>query len=195
MQTRKPPESQKRLTRQSKHPPQTDEVKTIPDRKRDPNLSVSADAGGQYSNTPSSPFPFEIANADKGMFLEPFYPTYTPVIDSEFASLFSEVDVDDNHDLLEAFILESKYVSPILVSQISKRVLDHHHVFQICLKHKIPYMVVEIDLPNRDAELRWMIRYQSLRRNLSPFARGKLVLDTLSENRTPNRYLKKGGDV
>ena len=113
----------------------------------------------------------------------PFPPDYEPIVDSEFSTLFDDYDnVDEIEGLLEELITESGYIPPIIVSKKTRCILDHHRVYNLCLKNNLPYMVVELELPDREAELNWIIRNQCLRRNLSSFAKGKLVIELLNKD-------------
>jgi hypothetical protein len=46
-------------------------------------------------------------------------------------------------------------------------IIDGHRRYLVCEKHKLPYKIVEVDLPDRDAVREWMDRHQFCRRNVS----------------------------
>jgi len=48
--------------------------------------------------------------------------------------------------------------------------LDGHARLAICRRHALPFAVTEIDLPDRDAAVTWVLTRQLSRRNLRPIA-------------------------
>lgn len=54
--------------------------------------------------------------------------------------------------------------------------LDGHHRHEICTRLNIPFEVLELELPDRNAAIAWIAANQLGRRNLTPFARSELAL-------------------
>ena len=55
------------------------------------------------------------------------------------------------------------------------KLLDGHHRHAICREHGVEFTTVEVDLPDRDAALDWIIDNAFARRNLSPVQRIELA--------------------
>ena len=77
--------------------------------------------------------------------------------------------------------------------------LDGHGRHRICVEHGIPFQVVEIDLPDREAAVRWILERQLGRRNLRPIAmgyfRGRLYLSLRKNVGRPKGRPKSGHAV
>src|SRR5262249_44955931 len=80
---------------------------------------------------------------------------------------------------LEANILEAGACrDPLVGWEEANTLLDGHQRLAICTKYEIPYQIVWVRLPNRQAAKEWMIATQLGRRNLTPeqfsYFRGQL---------------------
>lgn len=87
-----------------------------------------------------------------------------PKIDAEFSKLLPPLSLDELAEL-EASILDEGVRDPLIVWR--GVLLDGSNRLAIATKHGLPYREQEIDLPDRDAALAWIIRNQLGRRNLS----------------------------
>lgn len=107
-------------------------------------------------------------------------------IDPEFSSLLMPLTQDEKRQL-EANILEHGCRDPLTVWR--GILIDGHNRFDICTRHSLPFSVVEVELPDREAAADWMDANQLGRRNLTPDA-FRLLL-----GRRYNRQKKsQGGD-
>lgn len=90
-------------------------------------------------------------------------------IDPEISSLL----VPHSHQelaLLERSILDEGCREPLAVWQGSRILLDGHARLDICRRHAVPFRTTEVDLPDRDAAVRWTLSSQLARRNLTRIA-------------------------
>lgn len=86
-------------------------------------------------------------------------------IDPELSQLIPPLQPDELAQL-ESNILAEGCRDPLVVWRGT--LLDGHNRLRICEKHGIPYRVVEIDLPDREAAEDWIDANQLGRRNLTP---------------------------
>lgn len=93
-------------------------------------------------------------------------------IDQEFARICNCL-TGEELKLLSASIHEHGCRDPLVLWR--GVLLDGHHRLRICRESFIPFTVVTIDLPDRDAAIQWIVRNQLGRRNLTAFARIQLV--------------------
>lgn len=101
------------------------------------------------------------------------------VIDPAITSLLTTHTAEELA-LLTRSIIEQGCRDPLLVWQGTGILLDGHARHRICVEHGIPFEVTEIDLPDREAAVRFVLERQLGRRNLRPIAasyyRGRLYL-------------------
>ena len=108
-------------------------------------------------------------------------------IDPDFRALIPPLS-DEERQQLEANIIVAKGCTvPLVVWAPHGILLDGHHRHEICERLGLPYRVVEIQLPDRDAAEDWMDANQLGRRNLSPDQANML------RGRRYNRAKKKQG--
>ncbi len=89
-----------------------------------------------------------------------------PVVDPEFEALiFPQTPAEA--DTMEANLLADGCREPLSVWKGSNILLDGHHRFRICKKHRLPYKVVYVELASREAARSWIVANQCGRRNLS----------------------------
>ncbi len=93
-------------------------------------------------------------------------------IDEEFAALIPPL-TDDEYTCLEQSILAEGCRDPIITW--NGIIIDGHHRFKICKKHKIAFQTVQKEFASRDEVILWMIQNQLGRRNLSEFQRIEIV--------------------
>jgi len=95
-------------------------------------------------------------------------------IDAEFRTLIPALSKDERAQL-EASVLAEGCRDALVVWQ--GILLDGHNRYEICTAHSLPFETVEIDLPDREAAITWIINNQLGRRNLTPeqasYLRGK----------------------
>ena len=95
------------------------------------------------------------------------------IVDGEFEALIPPLSEEEAAGL-EASILTEGLRDPLVTWR--GRLLDGHHRLVICRAHDISFQAREIDLPDREAAMAWIIRTQLFRRNLAPFTRAELAL-------------------
>ncbi len=73
-------------------------------------------------------------------------------------------------------------------------IIDGHHRYEICQKHIINFKAEEVDLPDEEAVILWMIDNQSDRRNMTTAAKIRLKARkiTILQKRAEER-MKSGG--
>ena len=106
------------------------------------------------------------------------------ILDAEIQSLLPTLDKEE-HDQLEANILASLHVDPLVVLKIEgepQKVLgDGHHRYHICTKRGIEFTTVVRKFASRELAIQWVIDNQLGRRNLTDerrsFYRGKEYLN------------------
>jgi hypothetical protein len=99
-------------------------------------------------------------------------------IDPEFASLIPPLSPEE-HAQLEMNLLQAmRCLDPWVVWKDHDILLDGHHRLPLCKKHGIPFDIVEVDLPDRQAAYDWIVRHQLGRRSNSSetesYLRGKM---------------------
>jgi len=97
------------------------------------------------------------------------------IVDDEFEALIPPLS-EEEFAGLEKSLLNDGCRDRLVVWRGHNLLLDGHHRKKICGKHGIPFGVVEVNLPDRDAAHVWIIRNQFSRRNLSTFQRCELAL-------------------
>jgi len=101
-------------------------------------------------------------------------PSSPPVrIDPEIAALLPPL-LSDEREALRESLLQEGCRQPLVTWQ--GLLLDGHQRLALCQEHDLPFRTEEIILPDRDAALRWAVRTQLARRNLSLFERAELAL-------------------
>ena len=79
----------------------------------------------------------------------------------------------DEYTCLEQSILAEGCRDPIITW--NGIIIDGHHRFKICKKHKIDFQTVQKEFASRDEVILWMIQNQLGRRNLSDLQRVEIV--------------------
>jgi len=96
-------------------------------------------------------------------------------IDPEFAALIPTLD-RDSLAALEDTVRRDGCLDPLIVWKEESVLLDGHHRFEICKRHKIPYKTRLISLPSREDAVLWVLQHQLARRNLTMYQRAELAL-------------------
>ena len=82
-------------------------------------------------------------------------------IDPELRDLIPPLS-DEERKMLENSILRDGCDTPLIVW--NGTIVDGHNRYEICTKHGIPFDTAEMDFPDRDAVMLWMIDQQRGRR-------------------------------
>ena len=96
-------------------------------------------------------------------------------------------------DGLEASLLQEGCLSPLLVW--NNILVDGHYRYEICMKHKIPFVVRNIQFNSLEDAKLWAWQHQKNRRNLTSFHRVELALkfkDTITK-KAKERQRSAGG--
>lgn len=93
-------------------------------------------------------------------------------IDKEFQSLIPPLTAEEYAGLEESILSEGCRDALVVWGDT---LIDGHNRYEICTKHGIPFDTVEMDFPDRDAVMLWMMRNQLSRRNLNDFQRILIV--------------------
>jgi hypothetical protein len=112
--------------------------------------------------------------------MKPTVPDTRIRIDPEFAKLLPAHTAEERAGLEQSLLQERVCRDPLVVWKGHGTLLDGHLRYELCRTHSIPIRVHELDLPNREAAIAWIIQNQLSRRNLPPlhasYLRGKLYL-------------------
>src|SRR5262249_19329813 len=92
-------------------------------------------------------------------------------IDPEFASLLPPLTREEARRLKENLLADGFCHDSLVVWKEHDLLLGGHHRLPILKEHGIPFDVVEIDLPDREAAKNWIIKDQLGKRNLTPAQR------------------------
>ncbi len=125
-------------------------------------------------------------------------------IDQEFKNLIPPLSSDESAQLF-ANLKEFGCIDPLVVWQSTSILLDGHNRYEVCTNEQIPYKIVEIDLPSREAAICWIANHQLGRRNITPetasYLRGKRYLhlkgnreDNLKQNLPKGNFCPSGDD-
>lgn len=101
-------------------------------------------------------------------------PATSVIIDPEFAALCPPLTPEEER-LLEESLRSEGCRDAVLLWAGSGIVLDGHNRVRLCEKYGIAFKTAVVELANRAAALRWIVRNQLGRRNLQPFQRVELV--------------------
>ena len=94
-------------------------------------------------------------------------------IDPEFEKLIPPPEEEEYREL-EAKILKEGFRGALTVW--NGVLVDGHNRYRICTEHHIKFQTENMDFPNREAVIEWILRNQLGRRNLSGFQKAELVL-------------------
>jgi N6-adenosine-specific RNA methylase IME4 len=98
------------------------------------------------------------------------------LVDKEFRDLIRPLKSAECA-LLEKSIVREGCRDPIVVWRGHNIILDGHNRYDICRKHGIPFKVVYLDFPSRQAAKQWIVENQLAKRNLTPYQRALLALE------------------
>ena len=100
------------------------------------------------------------------------YKIYTLIIDEEFKRLI-QLCSSDKHEQLEENILRDGCNEPLCVW--NETILDGHHRYEICKRHKIPFKIVYIFLHRREEAIAWICANELTRHNVTEEAKWYLI--------------------
>jgi hypothetical protein len=95
-------------------------------------------------------------------------------IDPEFRALIPLAS-EGERAALEASLLADGCRDALVIWRGHNILLDGYTRFATCQKHGIEYRTLEIELPDRNAAIAWIVLNQLGRRNLTPFGRAELA--------------------
>jgi DNA methylase len=115
-----------------------------------------------------------------------------PIIDPEFQSLIAPLTPEERCQL-ETNLAAEGCRDPLVVW--NGILLDGHNRLEICTRLRIPYKVVEVELPNREAARLWIELNQVGRRNLTPDQRAAIAFRILQRRVAMSKVqrARKGG--
>ncbi len=113
----------------------------------------------------------------------------TLTIDAEFRAIIPRLATDERAQL-EANVLAEGCRDALVVWQ--GILLDGHNRYEICTAHGIPFDTLDIDLPDRDAAITWIINNQLGRRNLTPEQASYLRGQRYNREKTAGHGAKSG---
>lgn len=90
-------------------------------------------------------------------------------VDPELNDVLPELSEEDYAALEKSLLTDGFKGAPIMVW--GDVIVDGHNRYEICTKHQIPYEVKSIDFENKEEAMRWMVRQQIGRRNITPMQR------------------------
>jgi hypothetical protein len=118
--------------------------------------------------TPTEPPMADDHPAQGGRADKPVLPGHPNIrVDPEFASLLPALTQEQNTRLEENLVADGVCHDSLVVLKGEGLLLGGHHRLPILREHKIPYTVVEVDLPDREAAKQWIIKDELGKRNLT----------------------------
>ena len=101
---------------------------------------------------------------------------------------------EEEYEGLKADILENGCRDPIVIW--NETILDGHHRYKICSENNIEFHTVERTFGSITEAKMWIVKNQSSRRNLTPYARVQIALQLkpLMEEMAKHRQSMAGGD-
>jgi len=94
-------------------------------------------------------------------------------IDPEFASLIPPLTDEEFEGLKSSILTEGCRDALVLWNGV---LIDGHNRYKICTENNIQFKTVAMDFHDRNEAMRWMIKNQKARRNLTAYALGLLQL-------------------
>lgn len=88
-------------------------------------------------------------------------------IDSELEMFLPPLTVEESEQLEKNILADPVSVGTLVIWQERNVLLDGHNRYTVCLKHKIPFGVRFISLPDMDAAKLWILLNNRGRRNLN----------------------------
>jgi hypothetical protein len=98
------------------------------------------------------------------------------IIDPEIQSIIPPLTEDEKQQLEDNIVADNIVRDAIIRWKGRRIVLDGHNRLEIADRHGIDYRITDLDFPDRNAAINWVIRNQFGRRNLTPMQRAELAL-------------------
>ena len=95
------------------------------------------------------------------------------IIDPEFEKLIPPLETEEYKQLEENIMKDGCREALTVWNGI---LVDGHNRYRICTEHHIKFQTKNMDFPNREAVIEWILKNQLGRRNLSGFQKAELVL-------------------
>ncbi|MFH1615751.1 MAG: DNA methyltransferase [Planctomycetota bacterium] len=94
-----------------------------------------------------------------------------PKTDAEFSNILPALSPSE-YTTLEQMCIRDGILDPVFIW--NGKIVDGHNRVQIAKKHKLPYKIRELKLPDKEAVKQWILEYQLARRSISTY--DKIVL-------------------
>ena len=119
-----------------------------------------------------------------------------PIVDKEFKSLIRPL-LGVERTKLETSLLAEGCRDPLVTWKGKNILLDGHNRLGICDANEIEYYVVEVDLPDRDHAILWILENQLGRRNLTEDQQTAMLVEVVEERSAIEKKerAKKGGET
>ena len=94
------------------------------------------------------------------------------IIDREFQTLIGEPRPEEQAQLERNLLRDGRALDPLIVwrTRAGDVLVDGHHRYEICRRHRLPYAILPLEFASRDAALLWIDEHQAGRRNLTDAA-------------------------
>jgi len=86
------------------------------------------------------------------------------IIDKEFQSIVTPLKEEES-SLLEKSLLEEGCRETLIIWK--QKILDGYHRYKICKEHNIDFKIKEINLPDKESAINWIINNQLGKRNIT----------------------------
>ncbi len=96
------------------------------------------------------------------------------IVDPEFKALLGPLSPSELGALEANLIADGRALEPLIIWAEESILLNGHNRIEICDARDIPYKVLRMNFPDREAAMKWMIENQLGRRNLSDEGKKKL---------------------
>ena len=114
-------------------------------------------------------------------------------IDAELASLLRALTTEESDALEANLVAAGKATEPLVVWAQTSALLDGHNRLRLCTKHRLPYQIHSVSLPDFAAAKAWIVTHQLGRRNLTPEEREYYIgAEYLAKRKAPIRPIGKG---
>src|ERR1700733_1625684 len=95
------------------------------------------------------------------------------IVDPEFKKLLDPLTKDERATLQANLISDGRCLDPLVIWAEENIVLDGMNRIEICTEHNVEFKVVRINLPSREAAIKWIADHQAGKRNLSEAGKQK----------------------